>query len=102
MLRQQGRSVVFLLFAGLISMTLTGAAGAAEKPLRAGIIGLDTSHVIAFTKALNDPERTDELADVRVVAAYPGGSPDIAASADRIEGFTRQVADMGVEIVDSS
>jgi hypothetical protein len=73
----------------------------AKAPIRAGIIGLDTSHVVAFTKALNDPKAAGDLADVKVVAAFPGGSPDLPASRDRIEGYTKEVSEMGVEIVDS-
>lgn len=75
--------------------------------IRVGIIGLDTSHVTAFTGVLNNPasaavEGRGDLAGVRVVAAYPGGSPDIAASRDRLEGFTAELRDKhGVEIVDS-
>lgn len=72
------------------------------QPLRAGIIGLDTSHVVAFTRVLNGPKATGELGGVRIVAAYPGGSPDVAASRDRVAGFTKQLRDeMHVEIVDS-
>jgi hypothetical protein len=72
------------------------------KPLRAGIIGLDTSHVVAFTRVLNDPKAEGELAGIRVVAAYAGGSPDLPASRDRVAGFTRQLRDeLHVEIVDS-
>lgn len=74
----------------------------APKPLRAGLIGLDTSHVIAFAQVLNRPEPKPELAGVRIVAAYPGGSPDLPASRDRVEGYTKQLRDeFGVEIVDS-
>jgi hypothetical protein len=72
-----------------------------QKPIRAGIIGLDTSHVIAFTKALNDPAAKGDVGLVDVVAAFPGGSPDIPESANRLEGFTRQIREMGVEIVGS-
>jgi hypothetical protein len=68
---------------------------------RAGIIGLDTSHSIAFTKALNDPDAADSFKDYRVVAAYPYGSLDIKSSVERIDGYTRQVKEMGVEIVNS-
>jgi hypothetical protein len=72
------------------------------KPLRAGIIGLDTSHVVAFTNLLNGPKATGDLAGVRVVAAYPGGSPDIPASKNRLEGFTKTLREKhSVEIVDS-
>ncbi len=74
----------------------------ADEPLRAGIIGCDTSHVPAFTKLLNS-ERTDDdpMSGVRVVAAFPGGSDDIASSRDRVEGFTQQLRDMDVEVVES-
>src|SRR6516162_1770707 len=59
-----------------------------KPPLRAGIIGLDTSHVVAFTQTLNNPQAKGILARVRVVAAYPGGSEDIPDSKNRVEGFT--------------
>jgi predicted dehydrogenase len=78
------------------------AADEAPRPLRAGIIGLDTSHVVAFTRVLNGPKAPAELAGIRVVAAYPGGSPDIAASRDRVAGFTAELRDkFQVAIVDS-
>lgn len=72
------------------------------KPLKAGMIGLDTSHVIAFTKIFNDPENGSHVPGVRVVAAFKGGSPDIPSSADRIEGFTKTLTeDWGVKLYDS-
>ena len=58
-----------------------------SPPLKAGIIGLDTSHVVAFTQLLNAAKPKPELAGVRVVAAYPGGSPDIPSSRDRVAGY---------------
>ena len=96
-------SFVSPLLLGLAAPHATSRRGEdAPKPLRAGIIGLDTSHVVAFTKVLNDPDAKGDLAGVRVVAAYPGGSPDIPASRDRVEGFTSQLRDeFKVEIVDS-
>ncbi len=69
-------------------------------PLRAGMIGLDTSHVIAFTRVINDPAATGELAGLRIVAGYPGGT-DFEPSRTRVERFTEQLREMGVEIVDS-
>jgi predicted dehydrogenase len=73
-----------------------------EKVIRVGIIGLDTSHCTAFTKILNDPKAASDVAGFRVVAAYPGGSPDVASSRDRIAGFTKQLKEQWrVEIVDS-
>lgn len=93
-------------FLALASILATAAACPADEPkvkeLRAGIIGLDTSHVTAFTKILNNAKNTGDLAGIRVVAAYPGGSPDIPDSRNRLEGFTKTLRDdYKVEIVDS-
>ena len=68
------------LCAGAIMVFASTSAAHAEpaKPIKVGIIGLDTSHVLAFTKAMNDKSATGDLAAVEVVAAFPGGSPDIA------------------------
>ena len=70
----------------------------AKSDLRAGIIGTDTSHVPAFTRAFRDhPEWR-----IKVVAAYKGGSPDFPVSANRVEGFAKTIhAEYGVELVDS-
>jgi len=74
----------------------------APPMIRVGIIGLDTSHVIAFTEVLNDPKAEGDLAGVKVVAAYPGGSADIPDSYNRLAGFTKELKeDFNVEIVDS-
>jgi hypothetical protein len=83
-------------------LSLAGSAFPQEtlKPLRAGIIGLDTSHVPAFTKLFNNPKADGDLAGIKVVAGYPGGT-DMPASKDRVAKFTEQVRGMGVEIVDS-
>lgn len=75
--------------------------GVVQPPVKVGIIGLDTSHSIAFTKALNAADSAPALQGFRVVAAYPKGSDDIESSAKRIPGYTNQVKGMGVTIVDS-
>ena len=76
------------------------ARAADQAQLRAGMIGLDTSHVPAFAKIFNNPKATGDLAGIKVVAGYPGGT-DIPASRDRVKGFTEQLRGMGIEIVDS-
>lgn len=75
---------------------------ASGKPIRIGLIGLDTSHATAFTQMLNDATRPDHVPGARVVAAFKGGSPDIEASASRIEKFTAELRDTWkIELVDS-
>src|SRR5687768_5344398 len=81
---------------------LTGFTKSAIQSLisgRIGIIGLDTSHSIAFTKALNATDPAPELKGFTVVAAYPKGSNDIESSVKRIPGYTEEVKKLGVEIV---
>ncbi|MBL9180349.1 MAG: Gfo/Idh/MocA family oxidoreductase [Verrucomicrobiaceae bacterium] len=83
----------------LLALALSSAAFAQNdlKPLRAGIVGLDTSHVPAFTKLFNKGETTGELAGIKVTTGYTGGT-DMPASATRKEKFTQMLRDMGVEI----
>jgi len=68
---------------------------------RVGIIGLDTSHSIAFTKSLNTPGAQPQSKGYTVVAAYPFGSKDIVSSTERIPGYTAEVKKLGVEISSS-
>lgn len=90
------------LFVITLVAALAAVCPAAEPEIRVGIIGLDTSHVAAFTSVLNRPNNEGDLAGLRVVAAFPGGSSDVPSSRDRIEGFTTQLKEKyGVEIVDS-
>jgi predicted dehydrogenase len=79
------RALLFLALPVLVG----GRAAAAD--LRIGIIGLDTSHVIAFTKSLNDDSSPDHVPGGRVVAAFKGGSPDVQASASRVDKFTAEL-----------
>lgn len=78
-----------------------GTLAAAEPPIKIGMIGLDTSHVVLFTTLLNNPQATGDMAGVKVVAAFPGGSDDLPLSHDRVKGFTDQLRGMGVEVVNS-
>ncbi|HVR86103.1 MAG TPA: Gfo/Idh/MocA family oxidoreductase [Planctomycetota bacterium] len=77
-------------------------ANAEDEPIRVGIVGLDTSHVVAFTQLLNDPKNANYIPGAKVVCAFKGGSPDVESSASRVEGFTKTLQEKwGVEIVDS-
>ena len=85
----------------LLFLSVSTDAGMRAAPLRAGIIGLDTSHSVHFTRILNDPEDEDHVPGCRVVAAYPQGSLDIESSVRRVPEYTQRVREMGVEIVPS-
>lgn len=87
-------------FAMLMAVTLGFSVSARAADLRLGLVGTDTSHVIGFATAFNDPSSPDHVPGARIVAAFKGGSPDLASSRDRIEGFSRQLQEKyGIEIV---
>jgi predicted dehydrogenase len=86
----------------MLALGMSVRAADPPKELKAGIIGLDTSHVIAFTSLLKDGKGEGDLAGIRVVAGFPGGSNDIPDSRDRVERFTNELRDKHkVEIVKS-
>jgi len=91
------------VFALILSAWHPLSAAAQDPPaIRVGLIGLDTSHAVAFTELLNDGSRPDHVPGARVVAAFKGGSPDIEASRSRIEKFTAELRDKWhVELVDT-
>ena len=68
---------------------------------RVGIIGLDTSHSVEYTKVLNATDAPSEFGGYKIVAAYPQGSLDIQSSTSRIPGYIEEVKKMNVEIVGS-
>ena len=74
----------------------------ANAELRIGIIGTDTSHVMHFSRMLNDKSAADHLPGARVVAAYKGGSRDIPSSWSRVDKYADDISKLyGVKIVGS-
>ena len=103
---KRGATFQVSVLAAVFIFEICGLKSSAEEKhhaqeIRVGIIGLDTSHVIAFTELLNASEPDELLAGCRVVAAFPHGSPDIESATKRIPKYTAVVRRMGVEIVDS-
>src|SRR5262245_21090426 len=94
-----------ILAAIIFALLLLGPLGvqsqdSTSKAIRAGMIGLDTSHVPAFARFFNKADASGDLAGIRIVAGYPGGT-EIPASRDRVGKFTDQIREMKIEIVDS-
>src|SRR5262245_34661752 len=86
----------FLLSGLLVTSSGLGA------DLRIGIIGCDTSHVIAFTENLNNPAAKNHVPGGKVVAAFKGGSKDIPSSWNRVEEYSKTLQKKyGVKFYDS-
>ena len=100
-------TVRFVLSVLLATLFFTGsgvrclAVEETPRALRLGIIGLDTSHAIAFAELLNDPNPPADLANCRIVAAFPEGSRDIQSSVERVPAYKEKIQALGVKIVDS-
>jgi len=97
MTRSNFMAALFVVATVAITSCLTAEGLAEDKAI--GIIGLDTSHAIAFTKDLNGTADKPGIEGYRVVAVYPQGSPDIESSVKRVPEYTKTMQDMGIEIV---
>jgi len=76
-------------FAALFTGSLTFTVQAED--LRIGMVGLDTSHVTAFTRILNDQSAKDHIPGGKIVAAVKDSSPDIESSYSRVEKYTTEL-----------
>ena len=95
---------VILAMSALFTLAASGlvtGAESSEKVIRVGIIGTDTSHVPSFAKEIREGTKDPDLAGLRLVAAFPAGSPDFAPSRDRVAQFAKELKGQGIEIVDS-
>ena len=93
-------NILFLVFFAASGFVI--ANDEKKEPLRLGLIGLDTSHVIAFTSRFNEPDNPNHVPGGRVVAAFKGGSADIESSHTRVEGYTKTLVEKyGVKIYDN-
>ena len=93
--------VAFLLSMVSFSASNSFAQMEPAQPLRVGIIGLDTSHVVVFTRIFNDPTHPEHIPGIRVVAAFKGGSADVEDSRTRVDAFTAELRDKwNIKIVD--
>lgn len=94
----------FLATGSLALFSLATSSGALAsisqtQGKRVGIIGLDTSHSVAFTKSLNN--NPDKWRGYKVVAAHPYGTKTIPSATDRIPRYIEEIKGFGVKISDS-
>ena len=98
-------SIARLLGSFLLSLLLiasfhsVGLTQETDKIIRIGMIGLDTSHCIAFTKILNNSEDPNHVPGCKVTHVYPKGSPDIESSTKRVPQYTEAITALGVVVV---
>ena len=69
--------------------------------LKVGILGLDTSHVLHFTKEVNVLKSDPVFEGFRITHGYRWGSKDIVTCTNRWEKYRPQLEANGLTIVDS-
>jgi predicted dehydrogenase len=68
--------------------------------LKIGMIGLDTSHCVAFAEILNNANAPGYVPGARVTAAVKTFSPDMEASVSRVDGYAETMrGKYGVEML---
>jgi predicted dehydrogenase len=93
--------IIQIIALALLSFNSLSAAQGTQD-LKIGLIGLDTSHCIAYTKMLNDPANSSHVEGARITAAYPGGSTDIPSSINRLPGYRKELEETwGITIVET-
>ena len=86
----------------IVSSILPADSSRAADPVRVGILGFDNYQALAFTQLFHKPPADNpDLVGVKVVAAWPGGSPDLEETKTDVERWKPRLIEQGVRIVDS-
>ncbi len=83
----------------LVLLLFTGVQAA--EPVRVGVLGLDNYQAVEYARQFNNPKAEGDFAGLKVVAAYPIGSPEIADSLEGLAKWREQIQKSNVELVDS-
>lgn len=86
------------IFVGLAPASF---AEEARDPIKVGVVGVDNYQCLAFMQLFHQPNVEGDLAGLRVVAAWPGGSPDIPESVENAPKWIPRLEEGGVKIVGS-
>ena len=92
----KSKRIVFLSSLLLLTFNVLNAAS-----LKVGVIGLDNYQAVAFANLFQTAKPGEPLAGFEVVAAFPGGSPDIPESVQGLPRWTERFKTMGIPFVNS-
>ena len=95
------RALLTLAFAVALAQPGSAQPAKADAPIKVGVIGLDNYQAVAFTELFHNPKAPANLTGLKVVAAFPAGSPDIEESVRELPKWSEAIKKMGVEVVKS-
>jgi predicted dehydrogenase len=95
-----------MVFFGIVGFAAAEDSVPADRrttpPIKVGILGMDNYQCVAFMQLWHQKQVPENLAGLRVVAAYPGEpSPKIAKSAENLPKWVARAVAQEVKIVDS-
>ncbi len=90
-----------IFLSGLFCFLSTGLIVVGDD-IKIGIIGTDTSHVVAFAGNLNHSDAKDHVPGAKITGAFKGGSKDIKSSYSRVDEYAKTLEEKhGVKIYDT-
>lgn len=93
------RSLLLLTF---LSLAVDSRSVHSADPVRVGIVGIDSYQCVAFTQLWHKPpDDNTDIAGLKVVAAWKGGSTDIEKTLTDVERWVPRLTGLGVTIEDS-
>jgi predicted dehydrogenase len=96
------RALTLVLVTAAITGLLHSGTALAADPVRVGIIAIDNYQSLAFTQLFHKPpEDNPDLLGLKVIAAWPGGSPDLEATITDAERWREHLVKAGVSMEDS-
>lgn len=101
-MRQRAKRCVISVSAALVLCAVSALpqqSATAADPVRVGILGFDSYQGLAFTQLFHKPpEDNPDLLGLQVVAAWPGGSPDLEKTMEDIKRWEPRLKGLGVSI----
>ena len=83
----------------LLALALSAVSAPAADPIKVGVIGLDNYQAVAFTELYHNPKAEGDLKGLKVVAAVPAVSKEIADSEKDAAKWVEAMTKLGVEVV---
>ena len=78
-------------------LTILPTWGQSAEPIRVGIVSIDNYQALAFTELFHNPPQDNlDLRGLKVVAAWPGGSPDLEESFENVLRWKPHLKKQGV------
>jgi len=62
-----------------------------SEPIKIGLVGLDSNHCVEYARLFHDAQHPHHVSGARIVAGYPGSSPEWELSTSRVAGFRDQM-----------